>query len=208
MFKIAVVLTGALAFGFALAYPLIAWPIKVGYLGFAVMLASAWAARVHWDRRRERVGDEPGAPEREVWHCMAANAVVGGHLLGVLVQPGFDMHSVAGHAHAVDNWTLIGGAVASYFVLHNSGVKQDERDRAIAARAANAGYWALVAMIVVLLLILGFAPRHILAPLTHQVLAHVLIEILVAATLVQSAVQLIGYRRDALPAGEEPAGPR
>lgn len=202
MIKILAVLVGSLAFGFALAFPVIDWPIKVGYLGCAVMIATAWAARVYWDRRQARVGDDPGAPEREVWHYLATTAVVGGHLIGIIVQPGFDMHSAVGHAHAVNNWTLIGGAIASYFVLHNSEAKRDERDKAISAQAISVGYGTLIFLLIVLLLNLGFAPKRILEPFSHQLLAHVLIAALALASLAQSVAQLVGYRRDALSSSE------
>jgi MFS family permease len=197
MLKILGVLGGTLLFGFLLSYPWIDWPIREGYLGVALMIAGAWAAHRRWESRRKVTGDDPGAPEREVWHCLATTAVVGGHLVGILVQPGFDMHSDVFNRHFVDNWILIGGAIASYFVLHDEHAKRDERDLAIAARGTSVGYGAVIFLIIVLALNLGFASREKLAPLTHPLLANVLIAILVFASLAQSVAQLIGYRRDA-----------
>jgi L-asparagine transporter-like permease len=197
MLKIFAVLAGALVFGFLLSYPLIPWPIKVGYLGIAIMIVSAWIMHRRWETRRKTTGDDPGAPEREVWHCMATTAVVGGHLIGILVQPGFEMHTDASHMHFANNWMLIGGAVVSYFVLHDEEAKRDERDLAISARGITVGYATLTVLLIVLILHLGFAPKSMLAPLTHPLLAHVLIAILVFTSLAHSVAQLVAYRRDA-----------
>lgn len=200
MIKIMVITAASLVIGFVLALRLIDLPVRVGYLGFALMVVAAWAARAHWERRRARVGDEPGAPERVVWHGLASTAVVAGHLIGILIQPNFDMHGAAGHALAVDNWMLIAGAVVSYFVLHNPETKRDERDMAIAARASSFGYRTLVCLLVAVLLTLGFASKQWLAPFTHQLLAHVLIVVITLASMAQFAAQLFGYWQDSRPA--------
>jgi hypothetical protein len=107
------------------------------------------------------------------------------------------MHSDAGHTHFANNWMLIGGAVVSYFVLHDEDTKRDERDLAISARGITVGYATLIVLLIGLILQLGFAPKSMLAPLTHPLLAHVLIAILVFASLAHSVAQLVAYRRDA-----------
>ena len=202
MIKILAVTIVSLAIGVVLALRLIDLPVRVGYLGFALMIAAAWAARTRW-AHRARVADEPGARERLAWHALASTAVVVGHLIGILIQPNFDMHGTVGHALAVDNWMLIAGAVVSYFVLHDPKNERDERDAAIAARASSFGYATLVCLLIAVLLSLGFAPRQWLAPFTHQLLAHVLIVVIALASLAQCAAQLFGYWQDYLPASRQ-----
>ena len=62
----------------------------------------------------------------------------------------------------------------------------------------SALYLPVALMLIGLILHLGFAPKSMLAPLTHALLAHVLIAILVFASLAHSVAQLVLYRRDAI----------
>ncbi|MEO7793890.1 MAG: hypothetical protein ABIV06_03890, partial [Thermoanaerobaculia bacterium] len=54
-------------------------PVRPGYLGVALMLASAIAVRSHW--RKADADSGPGSPERELWHCLATTALIAGHLV-------------------------------------------------------------------------------------------------------------------------------
>jgi hypothetical protein len=80
-------------------------------------------------------------------------------------------------------------------------VERDERDRAIVADANRLSGHVLAALVVALAVLLGFTPPERLAPMSHVLLAHLLLLSLVVSSLVNHALQLWGYRRDTLTAG-------
>ena len=193
-----VVLLSALV-GVSLAGPWIDWPFPPGDVGIALMLAAASALRWHWGRRAAVRGDEPGEPEREIWHGLASTSLIGAQIATALYLAGPSL--ALGSADAIQlgrtSGTLIGGAVLSYFILHRREVERDERDLGIAAHASRVSSRVLMALIIVLAVTLGFTPPSRLAPMSHVFLAHLLVLILVTSSLVAHALQLWGYRRDA-----------
>lgn len=197
--KILGVLAGGVGLGAVLGWRAFELPVRAGWLGLVVLVGGALFARRYWSARRRRSGDEPGWPEQEIWHGLAGEALIGGYLITSLSQQGFafEMHSVAGHTMAVDTWTMVAGAVVSYFILHDGAVRRDERDLAHAALALRAGFAALLIFLIAMILGLGFGPPELLARLAPALLAHVLIVILVVAFLVQHVTQLVAYWRDA-----------
>jgi hypothetical protein len=196
--RIALVMLASAVVGILLVGPWIDWPFPEGWVGVALMLAAAFAMRRHWDRRAETRGDEPGEPEREVWHGLASTSLIGAQIATTLylAGPALALHSDAAHHLGRTTWTLIGGAVASWFILHRREVQRDERDRAIVADANRISGHVLAVLIVALAVLLGFTPPQRLAPMSHVFLAHLLLLTLVVSSLVNHALQLWGYRRD------------
>lgn len=187
----------SLLFGGVLASGAMSWPMRPGLLGFAVMLASAWMARRYWQGLRPE--DGPGSPERALWHGLASYGLLTGHLLVVLwwLGPAMQMHSLAGHALAIDNWTLVLGAVVSYWIARDPEPRQDERDVLIANRGLRAGYNALLVLLLALILALGFGRNTLVEQFNQPMLAHVLILCVLLQCLARTGVQLLLYRRDA-----------
>ncbi|HVH35196.1 MAG TPA: hypothetical protein VM847_13915 [Tahibacter sp.] len=204
--RILVVILLSAACGVLLAGPWIDWPFPPGQIGLVLMLAAALALRRYWARRAARRGDEPGEPEREVWHGLASTSLIGAQIATALylAGPGLALHSTQAHALGATAWTLIAGAVASWFILHRREVPRDERDLAIAARAHRLSGHVLATLVVALALLLGFTPPARLQPMSHVFLAHLLLMSLVLASLAHHALQLWGYRDDA--GGREDAG--
>jgi len=190
MLRIGLVLLLSLITGFALVLVQGHLPMRPGYLGVALMLVSAIAVRRHWRRLDSDSG--PGSPERELWHGLATTALIAGHLVLSLwlAGPGMALHSVQVHAMAVDNWTLVLGAILSFRIARDPEPRSDERDTYFATRAIRCAYGTLIAELCLVILILGFGAELKLPAFSQPLVAHVLIVCLMAASVVRCAVQL------------------
>ncbi len=199
--RIALVILLSAVVGALLAGPWIDWPLREGYVGVVLMIGAALVLRRHWQRRADTRGDEPGEPEREVWHGLASTSLIGAQIATTLflAGPGIALHSPQAHQLGQTTWMLIAGAIVSWFILHRREVQRDERDRAIVTQASRVSGHVLVVLVVVLAVTLGFTPPQRLAPMSHVFLAHLLLLTLVISSLVNHALQLWGYRRDAQP---------
>lgn len=188
----------SLAFGAFLAWPLFAWPVRPGWIGAAVLLVVSAVVRFHWDARRRATGDEPGARERQSWHAMAAFGVLCGHMMAALMQ-GVDLHVGQGNTLALDNWTLLAAAAIGWGIVRAPRMEKDERDQEMEARGARVGHATLTALLIVLLLTLGFGPPSVLERLQPFVLGNVLVVLILLAALAKHATQLGGYWAAARP---------
>lgn len=194
----------ALALGWALAWTSINFDVSTGWVGAALLLGWAVAARLRWERLKAH-GADPSGPERVVWHRLASAAVACGHMLTSLAHPRIDLHLGNGNSLATDSWTILAAIVVSAFVFQSGDQERDERDRAIASAGLRVSYAALVIQLLILLFFLGFAPPDLLAPFSHFFIANLLIALIVVSTLAQYFAQLIAYARDAQAmAGVEP----
>ncbi|MDY6924917.1 MAG: hypothetical protein SWI22_13285 [Pseudomonadota bacterium] len=192
MSRIFGVLAISLAFGAFLAWPLFVWPVRPGWIGAAVLVLVAVGVRRHWDARGRTAGDDPGARERQSWHAVAALGVLSGHLIAALTQQ-VDLHVGRGNTLALDNWTLLAAAALGWLIVRAPRMVKDERDREIAGRGAQVGHATLTALLVVLLLTLGFAPPPVVERLQPFVLGNVLVVLILLAALAKHATQLLGY---------------
>lgn len=192
MTRIFIVLLASLCFGGTLAWTWAAWPIAPGWIGAVLLVASAGLARWHWNRRRDEHGDEPGPYERLAWHSMVSMAVVSSHTATSLAT-GLDIHIGQGNSLATDNWTLVLGAAIGWIIMRPRAMHRDERDREVAARGAHAGFRALVALLIGLLLTLGFAPVVVTQTLTPFVIGNILVAFILLGALAGFVTQLLGY---------------
>lgn len=198
MIRILAVVIGCLCFGSGLAWTWAAWPIAPGWIGAGVLILSAAAARRHWDRRCNDVGDEPGPYERLAWHSTAALAILSSHLTASLAT-GLDIHVGRGNSLATDNWTLVLGAAVGWALMRPRAMQRDERDREMAARGAHVGFRTLISLLIGLLLVLGFAPVVITETITPFVIGNLLMVIIQFGLLAGFIAQLIGYWAAARP---------
>ncbi len=194
--KITGFLLTSLAVGALLALAGMVVHVPLGGLGAAALVAWAILARRRWERLKASDGSDPGAPERMVWQRLAGTAMVLAHLTTTLLNPAVDLHLGQGNYLAIDNWTLILGTLISAFVFRADRHERDERDDRIDARGTRWGYGVLIALLVALLLYMGFAPRTWQTALTHWLLANALIAVIMASFVARQCVQLIGYIRD------------
>lgn len=191
MIRILVVLAGSLCLGAALAWSWAAWPIWPGAAGATLLVAAACVVRGRWNRGAQ-TGEEPGPYERRAWHALASLGVVASHLC-VALSLGLDIHIGRGNTLAVDNWLLTLGAALGWIIMRPRSMDRDERDADMANRGARAGYRTLIGLLVVLLLVLGFAPVALTEQLNPFVVGNLLIVLILTSGLATFATQLLGY---------------
>lgn len=193
MFRILIVLLLSLLAGMLLASGAIDWPIKPGLIGLGAMLLSAWATRRYWQSRQPEVG--PSSRERAQWHGMASYGLLTGHLATFMwrLGPSLDMHSLTGHSLAIDNWTLVLGAVVTYWIARDPEPRSDERDALISARGWHAGHIALLVMVLLLSVLLAFAGHRVISRLNQPMLGQLLILLVLVDCLVQYVARLRLY---------------
>jgi hypothetical protein len=196
MVRIIAVFFGFAALGVALAVFPIGWPLRAGYMGAVVIVALAWLARVYWRRRAATSGDDPSITERRAWLYMAGTAMICGYVIVVLATPGSEVHRATGDTGGIDSWLMLGGGAIAWVLLHTADNARDERDAAIDAAANRVGYTALVILLVIFLLALGFAPKPTMQRFTHWLIANSLLTLIMLAALAQYVAMLYLYWKD------------
>ncbi len=197
MLNIVAVLVGLAGFGAFLASSWVSvLPLRAGYVGALVLVGMALAARWHWKRRARIAGDDPSAAERRAWLYMAGTSMICAYVILVLLTPGSEVHRATGDTGGFDSWAMAGGAAIAWWLLYDSSSARDERDIAIHAYANKVGYTALIVLLMVFLLLLGFAPRPSMQRFTHWLIANSLLTLIMLAGLAQYVAQLICYWRD------------
>jgi hypothetical protein len=196
MLTILSVAAGFLALGAALASHWNPIPLRPGYLGGALLVLAALAARHVW-QKRAATGHDPGAAERRAWLYMAGSALICGFVTVVLATPGSEVHRGTGDTGGYDTWVMLAAGALAWWLLHDADAAVDERDRAIDNHANRVGYTALVIFLLVFLFTLGFAPKDMLERFTHWLIANSLLNIITLTCVVQYAAQLLAYWRDA-----------
>lgn len=191
MFRIIAVLFGSLCLGAMLAWSWAAWPVWPGSVGALLLVLGAVVVRSRWDRSA-LAADEPSPYERRAWHALASLAVVFSHLSISLVS-GLDLHVGQGNTLAIDNWLLVFGASLSWIILRPRSMDRDERDGEMANRGARVGYRVLIGLLVVLLLILGFAPVAVTERMSPFVIGNLLVVLILGSGLTAFATQVLGY---------------
>lgn len=196
MLKIVSVLGGCLGFGALLASWSAGLPLRPGVVAAALLIGGALWMKRHWAQRRLVAGDDPSAAERNLWLYLAGTAMIVGYVLVVLATPGSEVHRETGGTGGYDSWLMLGGGGFAWLLLYQRGAPKDERDQANAAYGDRVGYWALVLLLIVFLLILGFAPRDLMQRFTHWLIANSLLCLIMVACLVQYVAQLVRYAHE------------
>lgn len=196
MLRLAGVLLWGFSLGICLALLAGRLPVPSGLIGVALMLLAALAVRRRWGLLADAA---PGTPERQLWVSLAGHAVVGAHLLTTLLHigPRMLMHTPKVHAMGIDSWTLVGGALLAYWIAREPHPRSDERDAHIAVQGLRAGYYVLVLALIALILVLGFVQGGAVGQLTHPMIAHGLILLLILSVLVDAFERLRRYAQDA-----------
>ena len=78
---------------------------------------------------------------------------------------------------------LLAAAAVGWLIVRAPRMVKDERDREIAARGAHVGHATLTALLVVLLLTLGFAPPPVVERLQPFVLGNLLVVLILPGPL-------------------------
>lgn len=196
MLKIFAICLAALGFGALLSLNSFHLPLRPGYIGAILMVAIAVWVRSYWRKRAVVAGDDPSAAERSVWLWMVGTALITGFVIAVLFQPGSEVHTQTGDTGGYDSWLILAGMAIAYSILRNPDVQRDERDVAISNLGTKAGYIALIILLVVFLLTIGFAPHELMQRFTHWLIANTLVTLIMLSCLVQYVAQLICYWLD------------
>lgn len=196
MIKVLAVLFGCLALGVTLASRGNELPVRPGWAAAALLVSGALWMRRRWTQRKLAVGDDPSAAERNLWVYLCGTAMAVGYVLVVLMTPGSEVHRAVGDTGGIDSWLMLGGGAVAWALLYERGAPRDERDRSNAAFGDRVGYWALLSLLIVFLLALGFAPRDLMQRFTHWLIANVLLCLIFCASLVQKVAQLARYDRE------------
>lgn len=202
MLHIFVVVALGLGLGFVLASGAAEWPVRPGVAGALLIIGAAWAVRRRWGLLADTA---PGSPERMLWVSLGANAAVAAHLFTTLyhIGPTLVMHTPEVHALGQDSWTLVGGAVLAYWIVRDPAPRSDERDRAIAVLGLRAAHYALLLLLAVKILTLGFVREGWVAQLSRPTIAHALILAVTTSVLVDAIARLRAYALDAAAAAAE-----
>lgn len=196
MLKILCILISAFCLGLGLAAFTGRLPLPAGVIGALIMLLIALAVRRRWGLLAEAA---PGTPERQLWVSLGGTAVVAGHLLAAMwhIGPRMRMHTPTVHALGIDSWTLVAAALLAYWVAREPQPRRDERDAWIGGHGLRAAHYALVIVLVVQILALGFVHEGWVGELSHPSIAHGLILALLASSLADSVARLWLYAREA-----------
>jgi hypothetical protein len=195
----------ALVSGWALAAVSIAVVLPAGWVGALALVIWAVLARKKWEHARQTTGLEPGAPEQIIWLRTAGVGMLLGHLAFAVANPQIDLHLGRGNWLAIDSWTITLALLFAALLFRHDKRERDERHEKISALGVRMGYACCLLFLCLLVGFLAFAPAGVRAPLTHWILANLLIALLLASYLVLLVAQLIVYRPRPIAAGRERA---
>lgn len=167
-----------------------------GWIGALLLIGSTLIARWRWSKQQDTTGLEPGPPERIIRFYSAATALLFGHLIVGLIHPGIDLHVGNGNSLAIDSWTMIAAMILTAFLFRRDSKIRDERDAVISAKGTKLGYAILITELIILSMILGFLPPHLMKEVSYFDLGNILIAGILFSILVKCASQLIGYAKD------------
>ena len=174
--------------------------IETGAVGTSLLLLTAWVGL--WVSTRIPANKDSTVSPAEVRNAVALffTLVIAAFLIvkseAILhAETIADLRDV-GRTFAM---LVIGCAIFSSILRQraNSGVQEDERDRAVQAIAGNWAHGATCTLVIGIAVTLGLSPAARLAWATPIVIAHLLAFALVVANLVGCVVGAVHYRRAA-----------
>lgn len=193
----------AIALWLLLAGPARVLGVDAGQAGMVLLITSVWVFLYAIHRMPRGELDTAIAPgEWRAWVGVGFMAVATGYLLlhievfqgatSVFHNP--DANNVGRNmALLLVAWAVISSTLRQRW---KSQVQEDERDREIQVRSCRWAYSALVVGIVALALLFGFSPVEKLQWATPLMVAHSLIFMLMASSLVSYLVAGLSYWRD------------
>lgn len=173
--------------------------IDSGALGSAILLGTAWLVIWLWWRVRDLAVEYASLSQQ-----LAVLGLVFSSAIGISFAMRLHANGWSLNAHAADTWQL-GRNVLLMLILwpisaailrslrRDDGI-EDERDRAIAARASAHAYAVLAIALVALVVQLGFGGAAFQALATPFSIAHWLIGLLLLATVAEHLSATLQYR--------------
>jgi uncharacterized membrane protein len=174
--------------------------VGLGSLGSAGLLLSVWYGLYLWSLRSALTPSTAAPGERQARIALCAMGLIAAYFGWTLYRVGsaLDLHEQQARAMGHGTSLIVIGwlVVASIQRWRESGVIEDERDRAIRASACGASHTVLVLALIGVILLLGFLPQALVAVATPLLIAHGLIGALILSGLVEHVTSLMMYRRD------------
>ncbi len=186
----------AAAIGALIALVSIHANFATGWIGGIFLIGCTVFARRRWSTQENTTGLEPGPPERIIRFYSAATSMLFGHMIVGLIYPQIDLRLGSGNSLAIDSWTMIAAMILAAFLFKRDMKIRDERDATISAEGTKLGYVVLIAELIILSLVLGFLPPHLMNKVSYFDLGNILIAGIVFSILMKCASQLLAYSKD------------
>lgn len=199
---IGLAIIGAVATWLLLAGPERVLGIDAGNAGVVLLMLVGWGALYLISRISDGgLGESMSRGEWRAWLGCAFTLVIG--VYSIVHAQAFQGPPLAHNPDANHVGRNIVMLLVSWMILAhvfdqrwNGAVREDERDREIAARAAGWARMTLVVLAIALAVLLSFSPTERLAWAPPPMIGHLLIVGLIASCVVEYAVTALSYWRD------------
>ena len=175
--------------------------LDTGLVGGAAMPLGVLVALYGLSTSREKFGSAASFGEKTAILSLAVTVVAGAYFFLSLQHLGWDVgypDRRLGGVVSIVITILIAGVMGVEILRRRagSGALTDEREIAIHRRAAGVAYGALVSLLAVLIVSIGYPSASISAPLPSVGVAHAIILVILLSELVRHATATWLFRRD------------
>jgi drug/metabolite transporter (DMT)-like permease len=199
---IGLAITGAVAAWLLLAGPARVLGIDVGNAGVFLLMAVGWGSLYAISTIPDgRLGESMSHGEWRAWLGSAFTLLIG--VYSLVHAPAFQGLPLPHNPEAnhvgrnvvmlLVSWMILAGVLDRRW---RGVVREDERDREIAARATGWARMTLVVLAIAMAVLLSFSPAERLAWAPPPMIGHLLIIGLIASCVVEYAVTAFSYWRD------------
>lgn len=198
----ALVIVASIALWLLLAGPATVLGIDTGNAGVALLMTAAWVSLYAISRMPDGgIGQAVSPGEWRAWLAFGFTAAIAVYAIAhaaVFQGPPLYRNPDAGRvgrnvAMLAIAWMVLSNVLGTRW---RAKVQEDERDRAIEARAASFARTSLALYVIGLAVMLGFSPSEKLAWAPLPMVAHLLVIGLILSCMVEYGVTAVAYWRD------------
>jgi hypothetical protein len=198
----ALVIVASIALWLLLAGPATVLGIDTGNAGVALLMTAAWVSLYAISRMPDGgIGQAVSPGEWRAWLAFGFTAAIAVYAIAhaaVFQGPPLYRNPDAGRvgrnvAMLAIAWMVLSNVLGARW---RAKVQEDERDRAIEARAASFARTSLALYVIGLAVMLGFSPAEKLAWAPLPMVAHLLVIGLILSCMVEYGVTAVAYWRD------------
>ncbi len=196
------VIVASIALWLLLAGPATVLGIDTGNAGVALLMTAAWVSLYAISRMPDGgIGQAVSPGEWRAWLAFGFTAAIAVYAIAhaaVFQGPPLYRNPDAGRvgrnvAMLAIAWMVLSNVLGARW---RAKVQEDERDRAIEARAASFARTSLALYVIGLAVMLGFSPAEKLAWAPLPMVAHLLVIGLILSCMVEYGVTAVAYWRD------------
>lgn len=196
------VIVASIALWLLLAGPATVLGIDTGNAGVALLMTAAWVSLYAISRMPDGgIGQAISPGEWRAWLAFGFTAAIAVYAIAhaaVFQGPPLYRNPDAGRvgrnvAMLAIAWMVLSNVLGARW---RAKVQEDERDRAIEARAASFARTSLALYVIGLAVMLGFSPAEKLAWAPLPMVAHLLVIGLILSCMVEYGVTAVAYWRD------------